>query len=305
MADVRSGGNEWIDVGVALGHAFPVQYSSYDEKDLALYALGVGAGATPSDLSFVYEGASDGFKALPTFGVIPALNLIFDMTKRGKAAPGLNYGFDRILHGEQYLELARPLPPRAKLAHKAKIKNIYDKGRHAVVVTEIASYDEDDVLLVRNELTTFVRGAGGWGGDRGPSAEINLPPERAPDATITEKIGEKQALLYRLSGDVNPLHVDPAFARKFGFERPILHGLCTFGYAARHVVRRYANDDPRSFKSIKVRFSDVVYPGDTLVTEMWEESPTRIVFQCKTAERGKVVISNAAVEWFAPPSTER
>ncbi len=293
------GGNEFIDVDAALGYEFPPQTSSYDEKDLALYALGVGAGqhADSADLQYVYENAND-FRALPTFGVVPALKLVFEMAKKGETAPGLNYGFDRILHGEQYTEVKRPLPPHAKLTHKAKVKDIFDKGKGAVVVTAITSYDESGNELVYNELTTFVRGAGGWGGDRGPSAEKNVAPDRKPDAVVTEKISEGQALLYRLSGDINPLHVDPAFAKAFGFEKPILHGLCTFGFAARHVIKEMAKNDPRYFKSIQVRFSDSVFPGETLVTEMWKEGDTKILFRCKVKERDKTVISNAAIELY-------
>jgi 3-hydroxyacyl-CoA dehydrogenase/3a,7a,12a-trihydroxy-5b-cholest-24-enoyl-CoA hydratase len=294
------GGNEFIDVDTALGYEFPPQTSKYDEKDLALYALGVGAGQHPTDggeLQYVYENAND-FRALPTFGVVPALAMVFEMAKRGETAPGMNYGFDRILHGEQYTELRRPLPPHATLTHKAKIKDIFDKGKGAVVVTAITSFDEDGNELVYNELTTFVRGAGGWGGERGPSAEKNVAPDRKPDAVVTEKISEGQALLYRLSGDINPLHVDPAFAKAFGFEKPILHGLCTFGFAARHVIKEMAKNDPRYFKSIQVRFSDSVFPGETLVTEMWKEADGKIIFRCKVKERDKVVISNAAIELY-------
>jgi 3-hydroxyacyl-CoA dehydrogenase/3a,7a,12a-trihydroxy-5b-cholest-24-enoyl-CoA hydratase len=294
------GGNEFIDVDTALGYEFPPQKSQYDEKDLSLYALGVGAGQNPTDtadLQFVYENDSN-FRALPTFGVVPALAMVFEMAKRGETAPGMNYGFDRILHGEQYTELRRPLPPHAKLTHKAKIKDIFDKGKGAVVVTAITSFDEDGNELVYNELTTFVRGAGGWGGDRGPSVEANVAPDRKPDAVVTEKISEGQALLYRLSGDINPLHVDPSFAKAFGFEKPILHGLCTFGFAARHVIKEMAKNDPRFFKSIKVRFSDSVFPGETLVTEMWKDGDQKIIFRCKVKERDKVVISNAAVELY-------
>ena len=294
------GGNEFIDVDTALGYEFPPQKSEYTEKDLALYALGVGVGQNPSDptdLQYVYENASDGFKALPTFAVVPALGMIFEMYKRGETAPGMNYGFDRILHGEQYVEIKRPLPTAAKLTHKAKITEIWDKGKGAVVVTAIKTYDDDGNELFTNEISTFVRGAGGWGGERGPSSEQNVPPNRAPDATVTEKIPEGQALLYRLSGDINPLHVDPGFAKAFGFDKPILHGLCTFGFAARHVIKQYSKNDPRYFKSIKVRFSESVFPGETLVTEMWKEGD-KVVFRAKVKERDKVVISNAAVELY-------
>src|SRR5262249_18690564 len=156
----------------------------------------------------------DGFRTLPTFAVVPVIGSILDMAKEGKQAPGLNYGFDRILHGEQYTEVKRPLPPNAKLTHKTRIKDIWDKGRHAVVAIETRTYDAatNDELFY-NEITMLVRGAGGWGGDRGPTGDVNTPPDRAPDATIEQKISESQALLYRLTGDWNPLHADPAFAK--------------------------------------------------------------------------------------------
>ena len=295
------GGNEFIDVDLALGYELPALESSYTERDLALYALGVGIGNDPLDpreLQYVYEMHPDGFRALPTFAVVPAINAVLEMAKQGKTAPGLNYGFDRILHGEQYTEIKRPLPTSAKLVHKARIKDIWDKGRHAVVVTETRSYDESGEELMTNELTMLVRGAGGWGGERGPTGDINVPPERAPDASTEEKISESQALLYRLSGDWNPLHADPSFAKNFGFKRPILHGLCTFGYAAHAVIKAFSGNDPRFFKSIRVRFADSVYPGETLITEMWKESDTKIIFRCRIKERDKVVINNACVELY-------
>ena len=305
MANIQAGpskgGNEYIDVDLALGYEYPPLSSSYDERDLAIYALGIGAAADPLDdkeLRYVYEMHSGGFLALPTYGVIPCLNAIMTMAKEGKQAPGMNYGLDRLLHGEQYTEVKRPLPPNAKLSHKVKVKDIFDKGKNAVVVTEVRSYDESGELLIYNELTALIRGAGGWGGDRGPSADVNVPPERAPDAVISEKISDNQALLYRLSGDWNPLHADPGFATAFGFPKPILHGLCTFGYAGRHVIKAFANGDPRTFQSIKVRFAESVFPGETLITEMWKESDTKIVFRCKVKERDKVVISNAAITLY-------
>jgi 3-hydroxyacyl-CoA dehydrogenase/3a,7a,12a-trihydroxy-5b-cholest-24-enoyl-CoA hydratase len=301
-AGPSKGGNEFIDVDEALGSKYPDRTSSYDEGDLALYALGVGAATDPNDdegLRLVYEGHGGGMKALPTFAVIPGTNAILGFAKEGITAPGLNYGLDRLLHGEQYIELARPLPLRATLTTKGTVKDIWDKGKGALVVTALDSYDEDGDLLIKSEMTAFIRGAGGWGGDRGPSADINVPPTREPDAVVEDAIPENQALLYRLSGDWNPLHADPGMAQAFGFERPILHGLCTFGYAGRRVLQKFAPEgNPDFFKSIKVRFADNVYPGDTLVTKMWKESDQRIVFQCTVKERDSVVISNAAIELF-------
>ena len=301
-AGPSKGGNEFIDVDAALGAKYPDVVSSYDESDLALYALGVGAASDPSeeqDLKLVYEGAGGGMKALATYAVMPGVNAFLGLAKEGITAPGLNYGLDRVLHGEQYVEVVRPLPLKAKLTTKGVVKEIWDKGKGALVVVGGDSYDADGDLLIKSEMTIFVRGAGGWGGDRGPSAEVNVPPERAPDIVVEDAIPANQALLYRLSGDWNPLHADPDMARAFGFEKPILHGLCTFGYAGRRVLEKFAPDgNPDFFKSIKVRFADNVYPGDTLVTEMWKESDQRVVFQCKVKERDAVVISNAAIELF-------
>jgi (3R)-3-hydroxyacyl-CoA dehydrogenase / 3a,7a,12a-trihydroxy-5b-cholest-24-enoyl-CoA hydratase / enoyl-CoA hydratase 2 len=305
------GGNEFIDVDEALGFEMPPVGSSFDERDLAIYALGVGAAKDPLDtreLSFVYEMSGEGFKMLPTFAVAPALKAMFDLAKEGKQAPGLHYGFDRVLHGEQYTEIRAPWPTHGKLTHKIKIKDIFDKGKGALVINAITTTDETGAELAYNEVTTFVRGAGGWGGERGPSADVNVAPSRAPDAVFEEKTSPNQALLYRLSGDWNPLHADPAFAKNFGFERPILHGLCTFGFAARHVIAKFApGGDPRYFRSIKVRFANAVVPGETLVTSMWRESETRIVFETRIKERSAalggapgtdIAISNAAVELY-------
>ncbi|HEX3343334.1 MAG TPA: SDR family NAD(P)-dependent oxidoreductase, partial [Polyangiaceae bacterium] len=296
------GGNDLIDVDEALGYELGPVDDAFTERDLALYALGVGAARDPMDtkeLPYVYEMSGDGFRMVPTFAVAPALKAMFDLAKEGKQAPGLHYGLDRVLHGEQYTEIRSPWPTHGKLRHSIKIKDIFDKGKNALVITAITTTDDHGTELAYNELTTFVRGAGGWGGDRGPSAEVNMAPTRAPDATVEEKTLPNQALLYRLSGDWNPLHADPAFAKNFGFERPILHGLCSFGFAARHVIAKFApGGDPRFFKSIKVRFADTVIPGETLVTEMWKEGDSKIVFRTKVKERDKVVISNAAVELF-------
>jgi len=294
------GGNEFIDLDLAAKTELVLE-SSYDERDLALYALGVGAARDPLDkneLKYVYELGGD-FRALPTYGVMPQSNAMLAAAKTGSLAlPGMNFGFDRLLHGEQYTEIKRPLPPHAKLKHVFKLKRAYDKDPNAVVTFAISSTDESGEEIIYNEMTAFVKGAGGWGGDRGPSADINVPPDRAPDAVIEEKTDANQTLLYRLSGDWNPLHADPDFAKAFGYDRPILHGMCTYGYCGRHVIKAFCNNDGRYFKSIKVRFAKSVFPGDTLVTKMWKESDTRIIFETSVKERNEVVIKNAVIELY-------
>lgn len=296
----KLGGNEFIDLDEAAKGELVLE-NSYDERDVALYALGVGAARDPLDsneLNFVYELGAN-FHVLPTYGVMPQSNAMLAAAKAGGLKlPGQNYGFDRLLHGEQYTEIKRPLPTHAKLKHVFKFKEAFDKDPHAVVTFAVHTLDEDGEEVAYNEMTSFVRGAGGWGGDRGPSADINVPPTREPDAIIEEKTDANQTLLYRLSGDWNPLHADPAFAKAFGFDKPILHGMCTFGYCGRHVIKAFSNNDPRYFKSIKVRFAKSVFPGETLVTKMWKESDTRIVFETSVKERNEVVIKNAAVELY-------
>ncbi len=300
------GGNEYIDVDAALGYSYPQRVSTYDERDVALYALGVGAGNDPTnenDVSLVYEMSSRGMRVLPSFGVIPAINLLFTQAKSGATVPGLSFGLDRVLHGEQYTEVMRPLPPRATVTTKASIKAIYDKGQGAAIHTEFLSYDEQGDLLVRNLVVSFIRGVGGWGGERGPSSETNIPPNGPPERTVEEKTGGNQALLYRLSGDWNPLHADPKFARTAGFERPILHGLCAFGFATRAVATAFAPDgDPRYVRSIRARFAAPIVPGDTLITQMWQHGD-KIIFRCLVKERNEVCISNAAIElWKQLPA---
>lgn len=294
------GGNEFIDLDAAAKTELVLE-SSYDERDLSLYALGVGAARDPLDkneLKHVYELDGE-FRALPTYGAMPQMNAMLTAAKKGELSlPGMSFGFERLLHGEQFMEVKRPLSRHAKLKHIFKFKQAYDKAPNAVVTFAISSVDESGEEVAYNEMTSFVKGAGGWGGDRGPSGEINVPPAREPDAVIEEKTDANQTLLYRLSGDWNPLHADPAFAQAFGYERPILHGMCTFGYCGRHVIKAFCNNDGRYFKNIKVRFAKSVFPGDTLVTKMWKESDTRIIFETSVKERNEVVIKNAVIELY-------
>ncbi|XP_057644594.1 peroxisomal multifunctional enzyme type 2 [Chionomys nivalis] len=278
----------------AIGHKLPSFSSSYSELESIMYALGVGASVkNPEDLKFVYEGSAD-FSCLPTFGVIIAQK---SMMNGGLAEiPGLSIEFSKVLHGEQYLELYKPLPRSGELRCEAVVADILDKGSGIVIVIDVHSYSGKE-LICYNQFSIFVVGSGGFGGKR-TSEKLKAAvavPRRPPDAVLRDTTSLNQAALYRLSGDWNPLHIDPSFASIAGFEKPILHGLCTFGFSARHVLQQFADNDVSRFKAIKVRFAKPVYPGQTLQTEMWKEG-NRIHFQTKVQETGDIVISNAYVD---------
>ncbi|KAI5235879.1 Peroxisomal Multifunctional Enzyme Type 2 [Manis pentadactyla] len=210
--------------------------------------------------------------------------------------PGLSINFAKVLHGEQYLELYKPLPRAGKLRCEGVVADILDKGSGLVILVDVYSYAESE-LICYNQFSVFLVGSGGTGGKR-TSDKVKAAvaiPNRPPDAVLTDTTSLNQAALYRLSGDWNPLHVDPNFASLAGFDKPILHGLCTFGFSARHILRQFADTDVSRFKAIKVRFVKPVYPGQTLQTEMWKEG-NRIHFQTKIQETGDIVISNAYVD---------
>jgi 3-hydroxyacyl-CoA dehydrogenase/3a,7a,12a-trihydroxy-5b-cholest-24-enoyl-CoA hydratase len=264
-----------------VGRKLEKSSAEWNEKDLMLYALGVGE----TSLDFAYE---QNLKVLPTFAVIPAFPALFALGSAMQVNPMM------VLHGEQRIELMGPIPTRAKVVSEPTVVALYDKVKGAVVVTEVETRDESGKLLFKNTLSAFARGEGGFGGDRGPSGAKNVPPERKPDAVVEMPTVEWQALLYRLSGDMNPLHADPQMAALGGYPKPILHGLCTFGHVGRAVLHTFCGSEPARMKDFEARFSGVVYPGETIVSEMWQESPTRVVVQARTKERGEAVLSNAA-----------
>ncbi|GGZ71133.1 MaoC/PaaZ C-terminal domain-containing protein [Streptomyces echinoruber] len=254
-----------IDAAQALAAAPRRTGIAWTRRDVLLYHLGIGAGTPATDPRELRYTLESRLHVLPSFatvagagtpGVISAL-----------AVPGVDVDLSRVLHAGQHLTLHRPLPAEGTATATGRIIAVHDKGGSAVLVmrTEVA---DDDGPLWTDEAHVHVRGEGGFGGDRGPSGR-SVPPAGAPDRTVERPTREDQALLYRLCGDFNPLHADPDFARRAGFERPILHGLCTYGITLKTVVDTLLDGDVTRVRSYGTRFAGVVHPGETLRVRMW------------------------------------
>lgn len=268
----------------------PVEFS-YGERDTMLYALGVGAGTDvldDSELSFVYER---GLRALPTMSTI--------LLRGANVVADAGIDFRMMLHGEQRLQCHAPLPPAGRLKVSSRVLSVADKGKEkgALVYVEHTLTDaERDVLYSTLVFTLFCRGDGGFDG---PSAEpfpLHAMPARSADKEVSLRTVPNQAALYRISsGDTNPLHIDPKVAAAVGFEKPLLHGLCTYGYACRAVLKAYCDNDPAKLRSFDARFAAPVFPGDTLVTAMWRDGNV-VSFECRVAGRNAVVLKNGRCE---------
>lgn len=259
---------------------------SWDHRDVILYALGVGAGAVDplKELELTTENSHEvTLRVLPTFAVLA-----------GQRAPQpAELGeFDRsgLLHAGQSVELNTDLPIEGCAVVSREVTGIWDKGWGALVESVVTGTDPDrDERLFQTTTSHFIRGEGGWGGPRGSSSRVGIP-ERGPDRTARFDTAVDQALLYRLSGDRNPLHSDPQFAQRAGFSRPILHGLCTFGIAGRLIFGTLLDSRPGSIGHISARFSKPVYPGDSLEVRMWNEGD-ELIFSVVGAE-GDVVLDS-------------
>ncbi|NEV77638.1 3-alpha,7-alpha,12-alpha-trihydroxy-5-beta-cholest-24-enoyl-CoA hydratase [Rhodopseudomonas sp. BR0C11] len=262
---------------------------SYTERDTMLYALGVGYGDAPLDakqLRYVYE---QDLQVLPSMSVV----LGYPGFWLGNEDTGVDWR--KVLHGEQGFEIFKPLPPKATVVGRSRVTGLFDKGagKGAVLLSERDVVDKaTGDLLCRLTSTTMLRGDGGFGGPSGPLPVPHALPERAPDLSLRIATSPRAALLYRLSGDYNPLHADPEVARKAGFDKPILHGLCSFGVVCRALVELCCDGDPTRLTKMQVRFSSPVYPGETIVTEVWKDAEGRLSFRAKVAERDVVVINN-------------
>lgn len=270
----------------------PVE-QTYTEKDSILYALGLGLGADPLDqgqLHFVFE--EDGFSALPTMAAVLGTPGFWVRD------PETGIDWKKILHGEQGIELHRPLPPAATVIAKTRVTEIIDKGegKGALIYTEREISDKDSgEKLATLTSTTFGRGDGGFGGPDVAQPQPHTLPDREPDDICDLPTAPQAALIYRLSGDPNPLHADPKVAAAAGFDAPILHGLCTLGVAGHAVLKTCCDYDPARFKSLNLRFSAPVYPGETIRTEMWRDGGV-VSFRAKVVERDVMVLNNGRVE---------
>ena len=256
----------------------------YGTRDVILYHLGIGAGA--ADLDLVYEKAAGGLTVCPTYAVVTLMEPLM------KVLPQFNVPLRDVLHGEQTIHLTRAIPPEGMFLTTAVVTAVYDKGKAALLILETASTDKNGRPLFRTRVSIFCRGLGGFGGDPGPKVEHRqVPAGRKPDFEISRQTGENQAALYRLSGDWNPLHIDPVAASFAGFPRPILHGLCTFGFAGRAVLQGACGNKVERFKEFGVRFSNTVFPGDTITTRGWRMEGNMCHLQVSTGN-GEV-LSNA------------
>jgi acyl dehydratase len=281
-----------IDYDKLINRPFREVVQTYTARDTILYALGVGVSMDPMDegqLKFTYE---DGLAALPTMAVVLATPGFW------VKEPDTGIDWVKVLHGEQGIRIHKPLPAEATVAATTKVVDIIDKGadKGALLLQERTVVDTatGDKLATLTS-TTFARGDGGFGGSSEGGKPVHQLPDREPDMTCDLPTLPQAALIYRLSGDYNPLHADPKVAKAAGFKAPILHGLCTLGVAGHAILRSCCDYDPARFKSLDLRFSSPVYPGETIRTEMWKDGNV-VSFRSRVIERDVVVLNNGRVE---------
>jgi NAD(P)-dependent dehydrogenase (short-subunit alcohol dehydrogenase family)/putative sterol carrier protein/acyl dehydratase len=279
----------------AIGEKIGPVTKDYTWKDVVLYALGVGAGF--DELEYVYE---DRLKVIPSF----AIGAIFDFL--AEVGMTSNADLSGILHGEQDIIFHSPIPTEGQLITSGTITAMYDKGadKGALVVAEADTFHNRGQKLFTNIFTLFSRKDGGFGGDPGPAEEVEFP-DRAPDFEEHSRPPADQPLLYRLSGDVFALHIDPDFAKRSGFEKPIMHGLCTHGYACRAVIKHLFPGQPERMTRFRNRFSTYLYPDVPLTTQIWKLEDGRAVFRTINDETGDVVIDRGVVEWMSADEMDR
>jgi acyl dehydratase len=285
-----------IDVKAALSAAPTVRAAAWTERDVILYHLGLGAGAAsldPAELGWVYE---KGLRVLPTFAMVAGQGVSAGATaSAGMAMPGIDVDLRKILHGGQSLTLHAPIPASGTATVSSRVADVWDKGKAAVIVLEQSAADADGKPLWTSAMQIWARGEGGFGGDAGPEASA-AAPEREPDKVLVSPTSTQQALVYRLSGDLNPLHADPAFAKMAGFDRPILHGLASYGVVCKAVVDGVLDGDPARVQSFSVRFAGSLYPGETIETSVWRDGDTLTLLATCPERDGQPVLTHASME---------
>ena len=285
-----------IDVKAALSAAPTVREVSWTERDVILYHLGLGAGTAsldPAELGWVYE---KDLRVLPTFAMVAGQGVSAGAVKpAGMNLPGIDIDLRKILHGGQSLTLHAPIPASGTATVSSRVADVWDKGKAAVVVLEQTAADADGNPLWTSAMQIWARGEGGFGGDAGPEVPA-AAPDRAPDKVVVSPTSTQQALVYRLSGDLNPLHADPAFAKMAGFDQPILHGLASYGVVCKAVVDGVLDGDPSRVQSFSVRFAGSLYPGETIDTAVWRDGD-RLTLLATCPERdGQPVLTHASME---------
>ncbi|MFI6640050.1 MaoC/PaaZ C-terminal domain-containing protein [Streptomyces sp. NPDC050504] len=259
---------------------------SWGRKDVQLYHLGIGAGVPATDPDELRYTLESRLHVLPSFATVAGGGR---GVVGGLSAPGIEVDLTAVLHGGQAIRLHRPIPPEGAAVATSRVAAVYDKGKAAVLVLRTEVADGEGPLWTA-DADIFVRGEGGFGGERGPSVRTGRP-DGEPDFTVERAVREDQALLYRLSGDWNPLHADPEFAELAGFDRPVLHGLCTYGATLKAVVDTVLGGDVARVTSYATRFAGVVFPGETLRIRMWTGA----------AGEGRVRVAVEAVERDGAP----
>ncbi len=259
---------------------------SYSDRETMLYAIGVGMSRDPYDeneLAYTFEKQK--LKTIASMATV---------LQRVPLLKDCGYDYTKVVHGEQRLLLEKPLEPEAEISVDSRVLSAFDKGtgKGAIINTELVAKDaKTGEKLYTLVSTTFARGDGGFGGPAGSGLEPHVIPDRKPDLTAAAETRLDQALLYRLNGDRNPLHADPELAKRVGFPVPILHGLCTYGTACRTILREVAKYDHTRIRGFDVRFSSPVYPGETILTDMWVDGAV-VSFRCRLKEREVTVINN-------------
>ena len=275
-----------------LSRPFEDVVQSYSERDSIIYALSLGLGSNatdPGELKYVYE------KGLQTF---PTMAVVMGHPGPWMQDPDAGIDFVKVLHGEQHLEIHKPLPTEGSIIGRTRVVDIIDKGadKGALIITERKLYEQKtgDLLNTQNAII-FARGDGGFGGPATLAPVPHSLPDREPDTVVDIATSTQAALLYRLNGDYNPLHADPVIAKKAGFEAPILHGLASYGIAARTVLKALDNGGASKLKSFGLRFSAPVYPGETIHTDVWKDGHV-VSFRASVVERDVIVLNNGRAE---------